>query len=677
MNIKNLTLSTCIAFAGFQVTAQDLSSKIPAQAKLILSINNKALVENSSPELLSDALTKLEAFKNTDTDIKAIIQSDFDLSKQAYFYYTNTDSIQYVGFLAPLKENHRVKDHLFSDYNILPTTKSYERRVSKNGEIQVAWNQESLLILTGDLIDNYFQTKEMSAHYGLEFASNNTNDWEYNEDLAVAADSEWAVEEPSATYDTVYVEESVEEPISAAEVEEAWETYEAPDVETVATAAAAVADAAAATYELEYPEMTQTEDVSEAYEDEWNWYSHLLSPEQEAKNDSIKNVLFTHWIENDFDSYLDPKNNLGNNKFIKLHDTNHLIRVWIPDFDQLYKDILPSEILSLVYNFDMKNLKYGYKDATFDLIQENHNLRFTTNVNTDDDLAKYLKAISKNKVNKKFAHYIPENYIAYSSLNISTEAYLKELPKFITRWYMPAVEDDFFEIVATALEITLDEKAIGKVIKGDNLLFVNDLKKVTREYVTYDYDEDYNYEEVKETKEEYVPDYLWMFTSEDQRLFKKILEYSAVKEKIAFENGIYRTLDEDNSEPIHILFKDNIVFVGSNLEQISAISENRFSNRKDAKVKKDILSNPFNLRIKTAAIPEITNKLEVPVSLTNNDFLENLSGYGDIQVKINKMKKNTIHSEISIELPKKDKNALQYILKNLIENLNTNSINEL
>lgn len=634
MNIKNLTLSTCLAFAGLQVTAQDLSSKIPAQAKLILSINNKALVENSSPELLNEALTKLEVFKNADTDIKAIIQSDFDLNKQAYFYYTNTDSIQYVGFLAPLKENHRVKNHLFSDYNVLPNTENYERRVSKNGEIQVAWNQESLLILTGNLVDSYFQTKEISTHYGLEFASNDTTDWEYNEDLAVAADSAWAVEVSPPQY-------------------------------------------VDASNELEDLEVAETEDVSEAYEDEWNWYSHLLSPEQEAKNDSIKDVLFTHWIESDFDSYLNPKNNLGNNKFIKLSDTKHLMRVWIPDFDQLYKDILPSEILSLVYNFDMKNLKYGYKDATFDLIQENHILKFITNVNTDDDLAKYLKTISKNRVNKKFTNYIPENYLAYSSLNISTEAYLKELPKFITRWYMPAVEDDFFEIVATALEITLDEKAIGKVIKGDNLLFVNNLKKVTREYVTYDYDEDYNYEEVKETKEEYVPDYLWMFTSEDQRLFKKILEYSAVKEKIAFENGIYRTLDEDNSEPIHILFKDDIVFVGSNLEQISAISENRFSNNKDSKVKKDILSNPFNLRIKTAAIPEITSKLEVPVSLTNNDFLENLSEYGDIQVKINKMKKNTIHSEISIELPKKDKNALQYILKNLIENLNTNSVNEL
>lgn len=634
MNIKNLTLSTCLAFAGFQVTAQDLSSKIPAQAKLILSINNKALVENSSPELLNEALTKLEVFKNADTDIKAIIQSDFDLNKQAYFYYTNTDSIQYVGLLAPLKENHGVKNHLFSDYNVLPNTENYERRVSKNGKIQVAWNQESLLILTGNLVDSYFQTKEISAYYGLEFASNDTTDWEYNEDLAVAADSAWAVEVSPPQY-------------------------------------------VDASNELEDLEVAETEDVSEAYEDEWNWYSHLLSPEQEAKNDSIKDVLFTHWIESDFDSYLNPKNNLGNNKLIKLSDTKHLMRVWIPDFDQLYKDILPSEILSLVYNFDMKNLKYGYKDATFDLIQENHILKFITNVNTDDDLAKYLKTISKNRVNKKFTHYIPENYLAYSSLNISTEAYLKELPKFITRWYMPAVEDDFFEIVATALEITLDEKAIGKVIKGDNLLFVNNLKKVTREYVTYDYDEDYNYEEVKETKEEYVPDYLWMFTSEDQRLFKKILEYSAVKEKIAFENGIYRTLDEDNSEPIHILFKDDIVFVGSNLEQISAISENRFSNNKDSKVKKDILSNPFNLRIKTAAIPEITSKLEVPVSLTNNDFLENLSEYGDIQVKINKMKKNTIHSEISIELPKKDKNALQYILKNLIKNMNTNSINEL
>lgn len=681
MNIRKITLVTCIAFTGFQVTAQDLSTKIPAQAKLVVSINNKGIVENSSPEILKDALINFGLYKDSNSDLTKGLQSDFNLDKQAYFYYTNTDSIQYVGFLAPLKENHKIKEHLFLDYDVLPSSKNYERRVSKDGETQVAWDNESLLILTGSLIDDYFRTEEISERFGLEFVSNNTSDWNYNEDLAVAADSAWAteeesfIEEPSATYETVYVQESIEEPISATEVEEAWKTYEAPYVEAVAEAAAEVA--LDATYELEYPEVTEAEDTSETYEDEWNWYSHLLSPEQEAKNDSIKKELFKDWISNDFSEYLNPENNLGKNSAIKISKNNHLVRIWVPNLDQLYGDIIPNEIVSMVYNLDMKNLKYGYKDATLDLIQEQYNLKFTAKVNVDDEMADYLKTITKNNFNKKLTNYIPKDYIAYSSLNISTEEYLKQLPKFITRWYMPIVEDEFFGIIATALEITLDEKAIGKVAKGDNLLFINELKKVTKEYVTYDYDEDYNYEEIKETKEEYVPDYLWMFTSEDQRLFKKILEYAISKEQIVFENGIYRKNAEYNSEDIYFLFKDNIVFVSSNLDQLTAIKENRFVNDTNANLKKDILSNPFNVRIKTAALPEITTKLKVPVSLVNNESLETLSEYGDIQVKVSKMKRNTIHSEMSIELPKRENNALQYILKNLFTETNLNSINEL
>lgn len=109
-------------------------------------------------------------------------------------------------------------------------------------------------------------------------------------------------------------------------------------------------------------------------------------------------------------------------------------------------------------------------------------------------------------------------------MNISTEGYLKQLPALISRWYAPLAGEyaDVVTIAATALEIGLDEKSIGKVMKGDHVFFLNDLQKVTKDYVTYEYDDDddYNYKEITKTKDEYVPNFLWMFTSQDQRLYK-------------------------------------------------------------------------------------------------------------------------------------------------------------
>ncbi|MGH2623942.1 MAG: hypothetical protein ACRDE7_09770, partial [Sphingobacterium sp.] len=67
--------------------------------------------------------------------------------------------------------------------------------------------------------------------------------------------------------------------------------------------------------------------------------------------------------------------------------------------------------------------------------------------------------------------------------------------------------------------------------------------------------------------------------------------------------------------------------------------------------------------------PEVINKLEIPVTETWSQTVQNLSEYGDLQMRSFKLKKNQISGEIAVELPSKEGNALQYLFKNVIENL--------
>ena len=141
------------------------------------------------------------------------------------------------------------------------------------------------------------------------------------------------------------------------------------------------------------------------------------------------------------------------------------------------------------------------------------------------------------------------------------------------------------------------------------------------------------------------------------------------------EDGIYKIAPQKKLEPIYILFKNNIVFVGSDVEQLTAIQQNRFKTNKNASVKKDLLAHPFNFVVKTSAIPEVVNQLEIPITESREQTLQDLAGYGNLQIKSSKLIKNRFSGEMSISLPKKDKNALQYLLKHIIENLNNNVIN--
>ncbi|MEN5434049.1 hypothetical protein ABE545_10435 [Sphingobacterium faecium] len=670
MNIKFLPLLALSAFAGMEATAQELTSKIPAHADFVVSINNKAIVEQSSMELLNETLTKLGAFeqaKNMDFPIKNLKELDFNLDKQAYVYRANTDSLHYIGILLPLKANHQVKQHMFPQYEVLPIYNGYERRVSKDGKTQVAWNSETMFILTGDVHSQYFQMKDVADRYGLDLGSYATDTWTYNEALGDAA-----------TAATAAAEEAVE-----AMEEETFESEEEilPDTvnvleeisEAEMEAVEAVVDS---TIAISADQWDDSVDTVEAYDLESDSL-YLLNQAREAKNDSIKNKLFGTWLANDFNGYLDPKSNMANNKAIKLTDNKHLIRLWVPNVDKLYQGALPYDVLKLAYGIDMDKFKYGYEEGTFDLIQDQHTIKFTGTLGVDAEMAKIFKPLYNGKINKKFAKYIPENHLAYAAVNINTEAYLKQLPALVNRWYAPIAGEysDVVTIGATALEIALDEKAIGKVMKGDHAFFLNDLQKVNKEYVTYEYDDDYNYKEITKMKDEYVPNFLWMFTSQDQRLYKRTLDFAVKKQEVTLENGIYKIAEQKNIKPIYILFKEDLVFVGSDVEQLTSIEQNRFKGTKNAKVKKDLLANPFNLVVHANAIPEVVHKLEVPVTASLQQTMKDLSTYGDIQLKGSTLKNRQFSGELSIELPKEDKNALQYILKHIMQNMDSKIAN--
>ncbi len=671
MNIKLLAYLTIPAFLSTVGNAQELTSKIPANAQFVVSINNKAIVEHTSMELLNETLVKLGAFEQSVNEEitdrpENLLAAGFDLDRQAYIYKTSTDSLYYIGILLPLKASQQVSQHMFANYQELPETNGYQRRVSSDGKTQAAWNQESLLVLTGDVQSDFFDNAEVAERYNIVIADATDSAWvdDYSDSdsfaMADTTESTWIETEFDADQVIAQVDSAIDAEATAevTEIQTSDTRYNEEDF-----------------IDIEGQNEENYEDFQNDDEESSLWNT---APEnfdyqnREMQNDSIKNVLFTTWLSRDFINYLEPTENLAKNKAIRLADNKHLLRVWVSNLDQLYSDALPYDIVKIAYGVDMKNLKYGYRSATLDLIQDRNIIKMQGTVNLDKETAQLFNGIYSNKMNKKFKKYIPENHLAYASVNISTEGYLKQLPGVISRWYAPLLGEngEFLKLAATAIEIGLDEKAIGNIKRGDDVFFLNDLQKVQKEYTAYEYDENYEYQEVTKMKDEYVPSFLWMFTSRDQRLFKKILDLGVNKQEVTLNaGGVYTIEKPNNMDPIYIYFKKDMVFVGSDIEQISSIQENRFKSSRNSKVKKEIFANQLNMIVHTAEIPEVVRQLEIPVTSSWEGTLQDLSLYGDLQLKSNMQGKGNVSGEISLELPTTDKNALQYLLKHLIENL--------
>lgn len=651
MNFKKISLAIAVALLGHEAFAQDLTRRIPTQAQAVITLNSKAINDSGTPELWNKLIAKLGFYENEENTEIPLLDNLLDFNKPAYYYYTAHDSLQYNGFLISLKDRKGITNHLLTDYQTLPSINGSERFISPNGDVQVVLNDTDLMVLSGAVVDSYFETDSIAALYGIIKPESVDAAW-YDASWEEAEEAEEA-----ATSDEFITYDTIETPLENHEYEEVYEEVISYEEEVVGEAE-------------EYTEVETEDEDSLDY-----WPSYFLTTEQEQYNDSIKKQLFNQWLDRDIQAYWEPKEHHSTTKAIKIKDKDHLARIWAPNLDVLYGQIMSSEILSMVYNLDMSKIEYGYKEGIFDLFLKENQLQFKAQIGLKDGMAQYLKKVSKSKFNSKMLRYIPNDFIAYASLNASTEQYIKEIPSLMDLMNTQFMYDKEFKIAATAIDIAFDEKAIAKVFRGDNLVIFNDFKEVTTEYVTYEYDDDYNYEEKTEVKVESVPDYLWMFTSTDHRLFKLFFEYSSMQDKMYKENNLYCLPIQNSTEITYFVLKDDLVFIGNNKTQMRNIEQGAYQGNPSAFVKKQIRNNPFSLQFQTAKIPEIAKQLEIPLTSTSSETTEKLSEFGPVNITIEKIKRNTIHSEMTIDLPNSEGNALQFLLKGLWKTTQTLSEN--
>ncbi len=659
-----------LSIAATSYGQQDLIQQVPENASFVVVINNQAIVKHSSFEKINEVLEKLGAFDdigNQDVPIERIHDLDLSYDRSAYIYKSDTDSSYYTGILLPLKAGHQIGTNLFSKLSPLPASQGYERRVSTDGKTQVAWNDHSVLILTGDARRYYFDTDSVAQRYGIDLPTyDKANTWlDYPYDVVP---------------DTANVEDMADAAADAAytitdTVETAWQAYDF-EVDT-----AYLVDTIPDNLHVDFPLPALETEETHVYSDYpvYDTYSDSTYQKEmarNAKNDSLRNAAFASWLAQDFDRYLHPAQNATSHKFLNKFDKkNTLVHFWSRNMMSLYSQSIPYYMPTMQYAFvnQMEKLAYGYQDIVLDLVQDKHTLKLQGSFGLDKEMERMIKPIYKNKMNRKFARYIPEKHIGYMSLNFNSEAYLKNFPLMMEQLYGSTMYFSFGEvagIVATALEIALDEKAIANVMGGDHVLFINEMKKVEKEYIDYQYDENtFDYKEIKKTKDDYIPTFLWMFTSADQRIYKKILKLGESKEKVTQTEGIYRIADKPSDEIIYALFKDNMVFVSNDEEQLSAIRTNRFPASRDKHIKKQIFSNTMTAVTHLSEIPETINRLGIPVIKRWDHLVNNLSAYGDVTITAQGNKKGRITGEMAVDFPQQETNALQYLLQELLKTI--------
>lgn len=699
MIIKKYVLSIAGALAATMGYSQDLINKVPADAQFVAVINNRAIVKHASFDMLNQTLAKLGVFEiiGKENNIAANSLSDFDLAtdRNAYLYRTAQDSVSYIGILIPLKGDkagspHKVADIGFKDYLQDAAPAGYTALLHKDGLSKVVWNDNMLFVLSAEAESSFFQQYENGTRYGMEIDSVDAAAYDYSYDESEAIEAAQVIDTVYA--DSVYVDEYDHRWTAAADsamAVSAWETSadtltsaEIAEWEAWADSTYVLADTAEMDWEAyDFESEGYSEETEYDFSDVFSDSLYMANTAKQLRNDSIQNALVMGWLQRDFESFLNPTHTVAKNKHLNSYDKNNtLVHFWMPSMLSFYKSVLPAELLAagnvafMGMGDYIEHMYGGYEDFTVALKQDANKLAIQYGMGFDKKQQAMMKDLFKMKVNNKFKNYIPAEHLGYLSINLDTEAQLKAIPKFIDHTYAPLVGQygDLFATFSLAMEIALDEKAIANVFGGDNLLFINDLQKKTVEYIDYEYDENYDYTEVTKTKEEYIPSFLYMFTSKDQRIFKKLLAFAVSKEEAQMLDGLYTfDLKESNQSPLtsfYVTFKGDIAFLGNDKEQMLSIEQNRFKAAHNSTTFKEIKKNVVTLTAHTAKMPETFDKLGIPVIKSWQKSFDELKHFGDVSFSMAPLKKGRVESELSVGFPKSETNALQYLLKQLLEN---------
>lgn len=645
----------CLSF-GTGVKAQDLIKQVPEDAEMIAAFNMKDIVQKANANKLNELLQKTGFFEKSgipaNRDIKNL---GVDLSQTAYFYTRKTDSISFTEFIFPLNNKGQFEKLLHE---------AGEPKAFANGYLSVGLKPGSMLVyndriarfISATTNTTFLDNDSIASRYGIKKVD--------------------YVARPSDDYDA-WADTTVAAVDSVAEV---WDEDEKPLAVPVAPPVAIAVEpdtiAAAATEVLPPVVDIAAGDPVEMHDPSYYDSLYTAYEDQNRKNDSIRTGLRDKWLLNEASRLLS-----GNYKSLSISDQEKvlknlgLIRLYVPHVEDLYRGLLPYTTSLPYYYMGIKldKFKTGYQDGLLDLVQEGNVLKLKGSVGLDKTLAEMTKRMYARKPNAKFSKYLTDKTLGFFNVNINSEAYLREMPAYMAKYYSGLLgpQQDVVEWGLMALEIALDEKAIAQVMPGDHLVVVNGLRKFKKDYIDYTYDDDYNATEVKKTKEETLPVFIWMFTSKDQRLIKKGLEMAVSKQAGQIHDGIYSFSTKKAMDfPMYVLLKEDLVMVSNDSLALNDIRQNKMN----ASVNKDFVKlmkqNKMSAAMDLQKLPGMLKEMGVAPGKQWETTLAQLNQYGSTAITSKGVVGNRAEVEMSTRLPQTSDGAISYLLDQILAELN-------
>ncbi|MGJ8591535.1 MAG: hypothetical protein ACSHXF_03245 [Aquaticitalea sp.] len=650
-----LLLIFLVSFSS--VFSQDLTSSIPGDALIVATVKGENLTQLMSIDEINNSYVGKEILKDfsrkQETPFASLADLGFNLEASSHYFLQANDSVRYNVFVVPIKNSSQLEALLVSKNEMKIVSKDGFKILEdeKKTDVVIVWNDSKMLMVMGEVSDRYFEEKEVMERYGLQDL------YDYSYDIIEEAEDygDYVVEE-AYPEDSEDIEETVIESTEN-DVEEVEEPVLMSPPPPVA------------------PTSPETEIAEDVYEDEYedeDEYDDSYYSDYSTKyntNYDIKKGLEKEWSMAQAIRLMTQSSSqsiVSNKSYMSSLDKNAEATLWVGDFSKIYDNLMGGMYYADLMGFNFGSM-YADSEMSAKLYAEKDEMRLNTSYTMSESMADSYKKMMDQKLNRKFFDYINEDrMIGYMSYAMNTEEALKEYPKILKNLYgnMPMYGEEA-SLGVDLFELLLDEEAVAKVLPGDMLFLLSGISEKEMTYKTYNYNDDFEYEEIEKTKKETVPDFLMMITSEDQNLIKKLMNYGIKKEVIEAKNGYYSMVIPESPLSVFMAFKDDIVFIGTSEIEMSKIVRGTFDSKLSSKHKKLLKNSNYAAYLsgKQLASKIPMDELGEKEMTKLNWFLQNSE---DAYISSSKMKGNVIEADMVIGVPASQENSLKYIF-NMIE----------
>ncbi len=721
--MKKVLLFTTICFTTLVTSAQDLITKVPKDASVVVSLKGKNITDlYSISEFENSKMGEMmmkQLSRKTDDAVTNFETLGINFSENFYYFIQTEEGIMTHSFLVPIKDKRGFFSLLSESEK---ANAKYEDDlayiVDKYDNTVTMWNNNTLLIATTDQessYDDYYGYNDDYYDYGVE------------ESVADAVESYYPI---ISFYETEYNFGSIKEGDIVEHTFNFTNTGNSPLIISDAKASCgctvpsfssdeiASGDTGSISVKFDSSNKTGSQNKTititantengierlyiKGYMSEDGSSSEVVEIVEDVYDDEIEETVIES-TESNQDYYKkreerEEKREAERQKFLftiidkarKTINGNYAngsilknpsyvksigagkdeATLWVNDFMGIYQDMFSSIFGGGYYGsnpYDMFDLDAVYEGMTItsklNFEEDKASLKAIYTMN--EDMAAYNRQMYNGKMNKNFFKYFNEDEIeGYLSFNASTEGIFKAYPKLVETMFEGVEKEhleDLVPIGTRLFSLILDEEAIARIVRGDMLLVMSGVETKQVEYTTYEYDDNYESTEVTKTKEETVPNFLFMLTSEEKEIFERLMRIGIKEGGVIFENGIYNVDIPDAPFELSMVFKDDVLIIGNSAKEVMAISNGTNNSKVSGQHKKIISKNYASMYINgKKSVKDIPNDvLPREIESKLNYFSENVE---DAYLTVGKMKGNTMEAEMIINKPedKGHKNSLAY-----------------